>query len=93
MNGHANAPTALTFATNWDVQLCHYQCQENSSKYFANTMFNVDSPDCLGFSLDSNTGTDSNSGTCYLYYNGACTKSADGTKTGFTYYTISGFLE
>jgi hypothetical protein len=67
MNGHANAPSELTFATNWDMQLCHYQCQENSSKYFTNTMFNVNSPDCLGFSFDSNTNT------CNLYYNGVCT--------------------
>jgi hypothetical protein len=81
------AVTTVTYAADWDLALCHYQCQEQSSKYFANTMFSITSPDCLGFSIDSATGN------CNLYYNGVCTKSATDAKPTHTYYAISGFLE
>jgi hypothetical protein len=38
MNAGLSQPTTqLTFSTNWDIQSCHYECQENSRRNFAST--------------------------------------------------------
>jgi hypothetical protein len=87
MNAGLSEPTTqLTFSTNWDVQSCHWECQENSSRNFASTAVDVDYPDCLGFSI-----TDPG-GDCKLYYNGVCTKDASAT-ANTKYYAITGFIE
>jgi hypothetical protein len=86
MNDGVDA-SVVTFSANWNEALCHYECQEHQSKNFANTEVVITAPDCLGFSIDSN------SGDCNLYYNGACSKSEAGTADTKNYLAMSGFIE